>query len=328
MPLTDWDLEQLEAYDPQLPEPAGLVDFWTTTLAEARAAGWPARFEPVETGLTLVDVYDVTFAGFAGDPVKGWLQVPAGATTELPAIVLYEGYGGGRGLAHSIAPWTLAGYAVLRMDTRGQGSAWTPGDTPDPAGSAPAHPGFMTRGILDPQTYYYRRVFTDAVLAVDVARAHPLIDADRVAVAGGSQGGGITIAVAALTDGLVAAMPDVPFLCDFPRAARVAVRDPYPEIARYLKIHRLDVDAVFRTLSYFDGAVLGRRATAPALFSVALMDDICPPSTVYAAYRAYGGPKEIRVYPFNDHEGGQMFQEAAALHWAAPYLSGGGGPGR
>ena len=324
MPVTDWSLEQLEAYDPQLPGPADLDEFWTATLADARAASWPARFEPVETGLALVDVYDVTFAGFGGDPVKGWLQVPAGASTELPAVVLYEGYGGGRGLAHTVAPWTLAGYAVLRMDTRGQGSAWTPGDTPDPAGSAPAHPGFMTRGILDPQTYYYRRVFTDAVLAVDVARAHPVVDAGRVAIAGGSQGGGITIAVAALTDGLVAAMPDVPFLCDFPRATRVAVRDPYPEIARYLKIHRLDVDAVFHTLSYFDGAVLGRRATVPALFSVALMDDICPPSTVYAAYNAYGGPKEIRVYPFNDHEGGQMFQEAAALRWAAAYLRGDG----
>ena len=324
MPLTDWSLEQLEAYDPQLPEPRDLDQFWKATLAEARALSWPARFEPVDAGLTLVDVYDVTFAGFGGDPVKGWLQVPAGTTAERPAVVLYEGYGGGRGLPHTISPWTLAGYVVLKMDTRGQGSAWSPGDTADPTGSGPSHPGFMTRGILDPSTYYYRRVFTDAVLAVDVARAHPLVDAARVAVAGGSQGGGITIAVAALTEGLVAAMPDVPFLCDFPRATRVAVRDPYPEIARYLKIHRLDVDAVFQTLSYFDGAVLGRRATAAALFSVALMDDICPPSTVFAAFHAYGGPKEIRVYPFNDHEGGQMFQEAAALRWAAPFLGGTG----
>jgi cephalosporin-C deacetylase len=322
MPLTDWNPEQLEAYDPRLPAPADLDQFWASTLTEARAASWPARFEPVDTGLTLVDVYDVTFAGFGGEPVKGWLQVPAGTRTELPTVVLYEGYGGGRGLAHTVAPWTLAGYAVFRMDTRGQGSGWSPGDTPDPAGSAPAHPGFMTRGILDPQTYYYRRVFTDAALAVEAARAHPFVDADRVAVTGGSQGGGISIAVAALSDGLVAAMPDVPFLCDFPRAARVAVRDPYPEIARYLKVHRPHVDAVFTTLSYFDGAVLGRRATAPALFSVALMDDICPHSTVYAAYNAYGGPKEILVYPFNDHEGGQMFQEAAALRWAAPHLRG------
>ena len=113
----------------------------------------------------------------------------------------------------------------------------------------------------------------------------------------------------------------------FPTSSSRRRPRPVPEIARYLKIHRLDVDAAFHTLSYFDGAVLGRRATAPGLFSVALMDDICPPSTVYAAYHAYGGPKEIRVYPFNDHEGGQMFQEAAALRWAAPYLHA-GGPGR
>jgi len=82
-------------------------------------------------------------------------------------------------------------------------------------------------------------------------------------------------------------MPDVPFLCDFPRAVRIAIRDPSPEIARYLKIHRDHVYQVFATLSYFDGTVLGRRATA--LFSVARMDEICPPSTVYAAFHAFGG---------------------------------------
>ena len=38
--------------------------------------------------------------------------------------------------------------------------------------------------------------------------------------------------------------------------------------------------------------------------SVGLMDDICPPSTVFAAYNYYGGPKEIKVWQFNNHEGG------------------------
>jgi cephalosporin-C deacetylase len=324
MPLTDWTLAELEAYDPQLPEPSDLDTFWRTTLSQARSARRPTSFEPIATGLRLVDTYDVTFSGFAGDPIRGWLHVPAGATDPLPTVVVYHGYGGGRGLPHTVPHWALAGYATLQMDTRGQGSGWAPGDTPDPTGAGPSHPGFMTRGILDPQTYFYRRVFTDAVLAVDAAREHPLVNGARVAIAGGSQGGGITIAVAALADGVVAAMPDVPFLCDFPRAARIAVRDPYPEIARYLKVRRGEVDQVFTTLSYFDGAVLGRRATAPALFSVALMDEICPPSTVYAAYHAYGGPKDIRVYQFNDHEGGQVFQEAEQLRWVAPHLTGTG----
>jgi cephalosporin-C deacetylase len=204
------------------------------------------------------------------------------------------------------------------MDTRGQGSGWSVGDTPDVYGAGPAHPGFLTRGVLDPQTYYYRRVFTDAVRAVEAARTHPAVDPARVVVTGRSQGGGIAIAAAALVGDVRAAMPDVPFLCDFRRATSIVDTLPYGELVGYLKVHRDHVEPVFRTLSYFDGVVLGRRATAPALFSVALMDQLCPPSTVFAAYHNYGGEdKEITVYPYNDHEGGEGFHQAAQLRWLA-----------
>jgi cephalosporin-C deacetylase len=98
-------------------------------------------------------------------------------------------------------------------------------------------------------------------------------------------------------------------------------------VVRYLKAHRDHVDRVYRTLSYFDAAVLGRRAVAPALFSVALMDQTCPPSTVYAAFNAYGGPKEIREYPFNDHEGGQGFHDVAKMRWLTERLRGVGDGG-
>ncbi len=53
---------------------------------------------------------------------------------------------------------------------------------------------------------------------------------------------------------------------------------------------------------------MAARCTAPALFSVGLMDPICPPSTVYAAYNHFAGPKQIRVYPYNEHEGGGTYQ--------------------
>jgi cephalosporin-C deacetylase len=238
-------------------------------------------------------------------------------------VVEYIGYGGGRGLAHERILWAAAGYAHVVMDTRGQGSTWSVSDTPDPDPvGAPAHPGSMTRGILDPITYYYRRVFTDAVRAVEAARSHEAVDPDRVAVTGASQGGGISLAVAGLVDDLVAVAPDVPFLCDFPRAIAISDSDPYGEIVRYLKAHRDHVGSVQRTLAYFDGAVLGRRANAPALFSVGLMDETCPPSTVFAAFNHYGGPKEIREYPFNDHEGGEGFHDLAKLRWLRDRLLG------
>ena len=315
----DLPIDQLRSYRPDLAEPADLDAFWAGTLAEARRHDLAATFTRVENGLALVETYDVTFAGFGGQPVKGWLQLPAGRTGPLPAVVQYIGYGGGRGLAHEDLLFALAGHAHLVMDTRGQGSTWRVGDTPDPDPTgAPFHPGFMTRGILDPATYYYRRVYTDAVRAVEAVRSHPAVDPTRVAVTGVSQGGGISIAVGALVPDLAGVAPDVPFLCDFPRGTTITDNAPYSEIARYLKAHRDHVAAAQRTLAYFDGAILARRAMAPALFSTALMDLVCPPSTVFAAYNHWaGGDKRIEVYPFNDHEGGQAFQDRVKLAWLA-----------
>ena len=317
--MAQYDLprDQLVKYTPDLVVPKDLDSFWTATLDEARASAKPPVFEPVQCGLTLVDCFDVTFSGFGGNPVRAWLHLPAATSDRLPIVVRYLGYGGGRGLPHEVSPWTLAGYGCLTVDTRGQGSGWSPGDTPDPVGTTPSVSGFMTKGVLDPHDYYYRRVFTDAVLAVEMIREHPLADPDRVAVTGVSQGGGLTLAVSALVPDLWAVMPDVPFLCDFPRATEIVEKDPYREVVHYLSIHRDHVERVFATLAYFDAAMLARRATAPALFSVALMDLICPPSTVYAAYNSYGGTKEIVEYPFNDHEGGQVFHQAEQLRWLA-----------
>jgi cephalosporin-C deacetylase len=306
----DMPLEELAAYRPARTEPADFDAFWRDTLAEARQRPLDAVFDPVDVGLRTVDVSDVTFSGYGGQRIKGWFVAPRGVTGPLPCVVEYIGYGGGRGFPIQWLDWASAGFAHLVMDTRGQGSSWRNGDTPDPEvdGSNPHFPGFMTRGILDPRTYYYRRLMTDAVRAVEAALSHPLVDGHRLVVNGASQGGGLTLAVAGLAPQIAAALPDVPFLCHYRRAVHMIDTQPYSEITRYLKTHRDRVQLVFRTLSYFDGVNFAARAEAPALFSVGLMDDICPPSTVYAAYNYYGGPKQIEIYEFNQHEGGQTHQ--------------------
>jgi cephalosporin-C deacetylase len=117
---------------------------------------------------------------------------------------------------------------------------------------------------------------------------------------------------------LLLTLTDVPFMCHWRRAMEITDDDPYHEIVRYCKIHRDQVDRVFRTLSYFDGVNFAVRAKSRALFSVALMDTICPPSTVFAAYNHYAGPKEIEIYPFNGHENGESIQaELKFRHLAA-----------
>ncbi|MEU8074922.1 acetylxylan esterase [Catellatospora citrea] len=308
MPITEPNPGE---YRSALRAPDDFDEHWARTLADADAFTLDASFTPAWR--RTIEVHDVTFTGFGGHPVKAWLALPAGTTEPLPCVVEFPGYGGGRGLAHECLLYAAAGYAHLRMDVRGQGSGWSHGDTPDPVGTGPQHPGFMTRGVLDPDTHYYRRVITDAVRAVAAARTFPLVDASRVAVTGESQGGGLALAVGALAPDLAAVAPDVPFLCDHRRGAELATAGPYREVAAYLAVHRDHEEQVFRTLSYSDGVLFAERATAPALFSVAHMDASCPPSTVYAAYHRYTGPKRIEVYPFNGHEGGEAVQDAARL---------------
>ncbi|WP_229691604.1 acetylxylan esterase, partial [Sphaerisporangium melleum] len=255
--------------------------------------------------------------------IKAWMLLPEGRGP-VPCVVNYIGYSGGRALAIDHTVWPAAGFAVLVVDTRGQGGAnlHSPGSTGDPHGGGhPQAPGMMTRGILDPEQYYYRRVFTDAVRAVEVAAAHPGVDAERIAVGGISQGGGIAQAAAALQPKVKAALIDVPFLNHFRRAVEITDGFPYQEIVQFLASLRDSEEQVFRTLSYFDGLNFAARGRVPALYSVALMDDICPPSTVFAAYNHWAGPKDITVYPWNRHEGGASRQREAQLRYLRELFS-------
>ncbi|WP_285114029.1 acetylxylan esterase [Leifsonia sp. fls2-241-R2A-40a] len=322
MPLTDLTHAELLAFRPEVQEPADFDAFWERTIAEARAAGGTPELTPADTPVTQLIVEDLVFPGFGGEPVRAWVSRPLHAEGPLPAVVQYQGYGGGRGLAGENVSWALAGYVHVFVDTRGQGSGWgSGGDTPDPHGSGPATPGVMTRGIHSPETYYYRRVFTDAVRAVDATRTLPFVDSERIAVTGGSQGGGIALAAGALAD-VAAVLPDVAFLCAIRRGTEIAAGGPYLELATYLSVHRDEVADVFRTLSYIDGVNFARRIHAPSLFSVALMDTVVPPSTTFAAYNHLAAEdRAIEVYPFNDHEGGgaQHFRTQAA--WLAARFS-------
>lgn len=334
MSASDLPLEQLRDYRPELRLPAGFDGFWERTLAELAQHPAQVRRTPEPVGLRTVEVDDVRFTGWGQQEVAAWFLRPAGTEGPLPCVVEFLGYSGGRGLPHERLLWSAAGYAHLLVDTRGQGWGWAVGATGD-AGydGASSGPGVITRGLHDPHAHYYRRVYSDAVRAVEVARSLPEVDPGRVVVHGISQGGGIAISVAGLVDGLAGVMADVPFLCAFRRALEVTDADPYGEVLRWLANRRDDVEQALDTLDHVDAVHLGTRAGAPALFSVALRDEVCPPSTVFAAYNHYGGAspgpvdKDIRVWWGNGHEGGGAHQQREQLAWLAARTDHGRGPG-
>jgi cephalosporin-C deacetylase len=304
--LSDLPLPELRSYRPEVAEPADFEEFWAGQVASARAVRSGASFEPVSGPVRHAAVYDVTFSGYDGDPVKGWLLVPSALAAGTPVIVEYIGYGGGRGEPFDWLRWSCAGYPHLVVDSRGQGGRWRSADTPDRGeGGAPSTPGFMTKGIASPRTYYYTRLFTDAALAVDAVADFAALADRPIVTTGGSQGGGLALAAAHLTGAAAAALPDVPFLAHPRRAVDLTDADPYAELSAYCRIRPAETDQVFATLSYIDIVNHAKRITAPALFSVGLADIITPPSTIFAAYNHYAGPKDIAVYPFSGHEGGE-----------------------
>ena len=226
MPLFDLPLDRLRAHRSAVTPPDDLAEFWADTLADTRRYDLDLRLVPEDAGLTVFDVHDVTFNGFGGAPIKGWYLRPRGAAGPLPCVVEFVGYGGGRGLPAEWLIWPAAGYGQLVMDIRGQGSEWRSGDTADPwPGNGPHAGGFLTLGIEHRDDYYYRRVFADAVRAVEAARALPGVDPASIVVAGASQGGGIALAVAGLVPDLAAAVVDIPFLCDILRATELVETD-------------------------------------------------------------------------------------------------------
>ncbi|MER6621291.1 acetylxylan esterase [Streptomyces sp. NPDC000931] len=328
MPAFDLSPAELERHRPEIEEPADFDAFWERTLKEASAEGDPlVSVRPAENGLRLTETWDVTFRGFAGDPVRAWFSLPANVAEPLPVVVEFAGYGRGRGLPHERLTWVNAGYAHLLMDNRGQGDQYgCGGDTPDPHALAPGGPGPAVRGLLDPGDYHYRRLITDAVRAVAAARALPGVDAGRVAAVGNSQGGGLALAVAGLVPDLAALLVTAPLLCGIHRALDLTDVPPYGEITAYLSVHRGAEEAAYRTLSYVEGVSFARRAHAPAHFGVGLRDTVCPPSGAYAAFNRYaertaGDPaKVLHAYPFNGHEGGDAVHVRRQLEWLASLL--------
>ena len=302
----DLPLEELRTYRPPLTRAADFDEYWAEAKRAAGAVPLDVRLAPAEYPAGGVRVFELSYSGTDGSRIRGYLAHPDDGRRH-PGLVVYHGYNYcADGNLHDLVNWALHGYATFGMQTRGQ---YGSGDALADAGGHVA--GWMTKGILDERSYYYRAVYMDAVRALDVLAGLDAVDPGRIGVTGGSQGGGLSLAAAALSDIPRACAADYPYLCHFRRAIDLAPAGPYGELNEFFRRHSDPAveETALRTLSYCDVMNLAGWIRCPVLVSSGLIDQITPPSTVFAAFHHVGSAdKEICVYRYFGHEFIPAFQ--------------------
>jgi len=304
VPSIDMPLDELRNYRPALTWQDDFDAFWTETVNAGKAQPMKAVLNPLCYPAEGVELFEVRLDAFGGGVMACRLMKPIGGTS-LPTLVFYHGYSGSGPSPFQMLPWALQGYAVLSVDCRGQG-----GNSTDGAIYPGGHrPGFMTQGIEDCRQYYYRYVYGDCLRALDWMAEQPFVDPRRIAITGISQGGGITLAVAALSERPRIAISEVPYLCHFRRSVEISTAGPYREIADWMRYRPDSIEASWKTLSYFDGMNLAPRIRCKTVVTVGLWDDVCPPSGVFAAYNHIQGDKQLLVFEFTGHESPTHFAD-------------------
>ncbi len=296
----DLSLEELRKYKPALTRQPDFFEFWESTKRELAKVPLEYELQPYDYPAKGVKVSRITFAGFNGAKIDGWFAVPDGPG-KYPGLVLYHGYNWAYdGCIHDAVNTALHGYAVLQMLVRGQ-----QGNSVDNVVSSHGHAsGWMTKGILSKEEYYYRAVYMDSVRALEVLANMDCVDADRIGVTGGSQGGGLSLAAAALSDIPAVAVAEYPYLCNFDRAIDIAQSMPYLELNEFFRRYSDPSveERARKTLTYFDVMNLAPEIKCPVLMAAGLIDGVTPPSTIFAAYNHMTCPKEIAVYRYFGHE--------------------------
>ena len=135
----------------------------------------------------------------------------------------------------------------------------------------------------------------------EIVSGRPEIDPERIFACGSSQGGGLTLITAALRPEIKAGVAGYPFLCCYPEAMAMFRSYPYDELACYARAYPEEEERMLDTLRYFDAVNFAPRIKSPMVVGIALDDEVCPPETSYAAYRALTGHKELWLFPNSGH---------------------------
>lgn len=304
MSRVDMKVKDLEQYMGTNPRPADFDAYWDKAIAEMKSVEPEVTMIKAEFQAPGAECYDMYFTGVGGARIHTQYLRPKNVTGKIPAVLLFHGYCGNCGDWYEKLAYALSGVAVFAMDVRGQG-----GKSEDVGGvkGNTAH-GHIIRGLEEenPEKLLYRSIFLDTAELAGIVMDMDFIDETRVYAKGGSQGGGLTIACTALEPRIAKAVMEEPFLCDYKRVWDMGLdMNAYSELREYFRLfdprHERETE-IFTKLGYIDGQHLASRIKAEVLMLTGLLDNVCPPSTQYAAYNKMTCKKRHLLYPDYYHE--------------------------
>ena len=313
MPVLDMPLSELENYQGRNPKPANFDTFWDAGIVAAANQETQIELRPNSFSQPVADAFDLFFTGVGDSRVHAKVLIPKGVKDQAPAILHFHGYSGRAPDWSELLNYAGAGFVVAALDCRGQ--AGQSDDTVPTSG--PTLNGHIIRGLSDPDPtrMYYRNVFLDTALLARIVMDFAEVDENRVGATGGSQGGGLACACAALEPRLRRLTPWYPFLSDYQRVWEMDLdQHAYAELRTYFRNfdpRHLRESTIFERLGYIDVHHLAPRIKAETLMFVGLLDNVTPPSTVYAVFNNIPGKKEMVVYPDFGHEGLSGSQDLA-----------------
>lgn len=313
MPLIDKPLPELENYQGRNPRPKDFDSYWSDGLSELDSIGVNYTLTANSTlSSSVAECFDLRFEGIGGASIYAQYLRPKGAKN-APVLLKFHGYSANAGDWYEKLGYVAEGFCVAAMDCRGQGGLST--DLGGASGST--FRGHIVRGLedQDPKKLLFRSIFLDTAQLARVVLDLPETDENRLAVLGGSQGGALALACAALEPRVKLVAVMYPFLCDYKRVWEMDLaKDAYEELSYYLRRRdpqHSQVESMFEKLGYIDIQHLTPRIKAETLFGTGLMDAICPPSTQFAAYNKITAPKRMEIYPDFGHEELPGFQDKA-----------------
>lgn len=304
MPLIDFPLEQLRTYEGINPKPNDFDAYWDRALAEMRSMDANLELIPAAFQVPIADCFDLYFTGVRGARIHAKYIRPKSGAQPHPAVIQFHGYSGDSGDWADKVAYAALGISFISMDCRGQG-----GKSEDVGGvKGNTLNGHIIRGLDDhPDNLLFRHIYLDAAQLAGIVMELPEVDPSRVAAMGYSQGGGLTLACAALEPRISKLVPVYPFLSDYKRVWEMDLaKDAYDDIRAYFRKfdprHKRE-DEVFEKLGYIDVQHLALRIRGEVMMATGLMDTITPPSTQFAAYNKIVSPKRVEIYPDFGHEG-------------------------